>query len=137
MLERTKQKLLRKRKCKSKESEHACRPKCQTTGTQPTVCIFCTSETSEMLHENTTFNMDKSAKEMAVEMCDSKLLVKLSGGVDLVATEGKYHLTCLIKFRNSYCAFQCAQKDSSSLSNSMQAKTQAYAELVMTFFIIV
>ena len=58
----------------------------------PLVCIFCETEISKMLHEITTFNMDKSVKEMAVEMCDSKLLVKLSGGVDLVETEGKYHL---------------------------------------------
>ena len=56
--------------------------------------------------------MDKSVKDMAREMCDSKLLVKLSGGVDLVAIEGKYHLTCLTKFRNCYRAFQRAQKDS-------------------------
>ena len=49
-----------------------------------------------------------------------------------MATEGKYHLTCLTKFRNSYRAFQRAQKDSSSSCNSMQAKTQAFAELVMT-----
>ena len=124
--------MLRKRKCKSKESEHAGRSKRQTVGTQPTVCIFCESETSEMLHEITTFNMEKSVKETAVEMFDSKLLVKLSGDVDLVATEGKYHLTCLTKFRNSYRAFQRPPKDSSSLSNSMQAKAQAYVELVMT-----
>ena len=63
--------------------------------------------------------MDKSVKDMARDMCDSKLLVKLSGGVDLVAIEGKYHLTCLTKFRNCYHAFQCAQKDSPSLSNSI------------------
>ena len=49
-----------------------------------------------------------------------------------MATEGKYHLTCLNKFCNSYRAFQHAQKYSSSLSNSMQAKAQVYAGLVMT-----
>ena len=39
--------------------------------------------------------MDKSVyKDMAREICDSKLLVKPSGGVDLVAIEVKYHLTC-------------------------------------------
>ena len=57
---------------------------------------------------------------MAREMCDSKLLVQLSGGVQLVAIEGKYHLTCLTKFCNSYSAFQCAQKDSLSIYNSIQ-----------------
>ena len=63
MLERTKQKLLRKRKCKSKESEHVCRPKHQTTGTQPTACIFCETEKSERLQEIITFNMDKSVRD--------------------------------------------------------------------------
>ena len=119
MLEHSKQKLSRKRKCsKSNESEHDCLPKRQTTGTQLTVCIICESETSEKLHEITTFNMDKSVKDWQGR-CDSKLLVKLSGGVDLVLIEGKYHLMCLTKFRNCYRAFQHAQKDSPSLSNSM------------------
>ena len=35
---------------------------------------------------------------MAQEMCDSKMLVKISGGIDLVTIEGKYHLSCLIKY---------------------------------------
>ncbi len=132
MLQCSKQKLLRKRKCKSNESERACRPKRQTTCTQPIVCMFCESESSEMLHEISTFNMDKSVKDMAVETCDSELLVKLSGGVDVVATEGKYHLTCSTKFHISYRSFQRAQNNSSSLSNSMQAKALAFAGLVLT-----
>ena len=93
--------------------------------------MFCESESSEMLHDISTFNMDKSVKDMTVEMCDSKLLVKLSGGVDLVATEGKYHLTCSTKFHISYHSFQRAQNNSSSLSNSMQAKAQVFAELIL------
>ena len=57
---------------------------------------------SESLHEFTTFNMDKTIRNMANEMCDSKL----SGGIDLVAIEGKYHLSCLTNYRNCYCAFR-------------------------------
>ncbi len=94
--------------------------------------MFCESESSEMLHDISTFSMDKSVKDMTVDMCDSKLLVKLSWGVDLVATEGKYHLTCSTKFRNSYHSFQRAQYNSSSLFNSTQAKAQAFAEFILT-----
>ena len=73
-----------------------------STGTQYTAYIFGESKTLEKLHEIITFNMDKSVKDMARELCDSKLLDKLSGGVDLVAFEGKYHLTCLTKYCNCY-----------------------------------
>ena len=82
---------------KSNESEHACRPKRQTTGTQPSVCIFV-----RLKHLK----------------CYTRLL--LSTWISLL--KSKYHLTCLTKFRNSYRAFQRAQQDSSSLSNSMPAK---------------
>ena len=42
---------------------------------------------------------------MANEMCDSELLVKISGGIDLVAIEGKYNLSSLTNYRYRYCAF--------------------------------
>ena len=60
---------------KSNEDESDCRPKHQSTGTQYTAYIFCESKNFEI----TTFNMDKSVKDITREMCDSKLLVKLSG----------------------------------------------------------
>ena len=49
--------------------------------------------------------MEKTIRDMANEMCDSELLVKISGDIDLVAIEGKYHLSCLTNYRNLYCAF--------------------------------
>ena len=66
-------------------------------------------------------------------MCDSEMLVKVSGGIDLVAIEGKYHLSCLTKYRNRYRAFCRAQPGSSTSSNSLakQVKARAFAELVM------
>ena len=57
--------------------------------------FFCSNLTSEELHEFTTFNIDKTIRDMASEMCDSELLISLAGGIDLVAAEGKYHLSCL------------------------------------------
>ena len=35
--------------------------------------------------------MDKVIRDMALEMGDTDLLVKLSGGMDIVAIEGKYY----------------------------------------------
>ena len=53
--------------------------------------------------------MDKTIRDMANEMCNSELLVKISGGIDLVAIEGKYHLSCLTNYCYRYCAFSRAQ----------------------------
>ena len=51
--------------------------------------FLCGHLTTESLHEFTTFNMDKTIRDIANEMCDSELLVNISGGSDLVAIEGK------------------------------------------------
>lgn len=129
MLERVKHKESRKRK--QTEGEYACRPKRHSTARQSTVCIFCGSTTPEILHEFTTFNMDKSIRDMATDMCDNELLVKISDVVDLVASESKYHMSCLTKYRNRYRAFQRAQAASSSSSSDKQGRDRAFAELVM------
>lgn len=130
MLERVKLRLKRKRGSQVGEGEAACRPKRQST-TINTLCTFCGDMTTDLLHEFTTFNMDKTIRDMANEMCDSELLVKLSGG-DLVAIEGKYHLSCLTSYRNRYRAFLRALSASSQSSiSTKQAKARAFAELVM------
>lgn len=127
-LERVKQRLKGKRI--SEEGKSACRPKRQASEVNK-LCIFCGNLTAELLHEFTTFNMDKTITDMANEMCDSELLVKISGGIDLVEIEGKYHLSCLTNYRNRYRAF-CAQSSSSQSSiSAKQAKARAFAELVM------
>ena len=106
MLERVKNG--HKRKGSSDEGHTACRPK-RKSNSMSTTCIFCGDVTTELLHEFTTFNMDKAIRDMANEMSDSDMLVKMSGGVDLVAIEGKYHLSCLTNYRNRYRAFLRAQ----------------------------
>ena len=76
--------------------------------------------------------MNKAITDMANEMSDSDMLVKMSGGVDLVSIEGKYHLTCLTNYRNRYRAFLRAQSVTSQSSiYSKQAKARGFAELVM------
>ena len=46
--------------------------------------------------------MDKVIRDMANGMGNTDLLVKLSGGMDSVAIEGKYHFSCLTNCRNCY-----------------------------------
>jgi len=41
--------------------------------------FFVGGKAAEPLHEFTTFNVDKSIKDMAGEMCDGELLMKKSG----------------------------------------------------------
>ena len=120
-----------KRKGSSDEGHTACRPK-RKPNSMSTTCIFCGDVTTELLHEFTAFNMDKAIRDMANEMSNSDMLVQMSGGVDLVAIEGKYHLSCLTNYRNRYRAFLRAQPVTSQSSiSSKQAKARAFAELVM------
>ncbi len=126
-LEHVQQRVGRKRKADG--GEPTSRPKRRES--TALLCIFCESSTPELLHEFSTFNMDKSIKDMAQEMCDSEMLVKISGGVDLAAIEGKYHFSCLTNYRNRYHAFCRAQTSQSSNSLEKQLKAQAFAELVM------
>jgi len=65
-------------------------------------------------------------------MDDIDLLVKLSGGMDIVAIEGKYHFSRLTNYRNRYCSFLCTQCGSSESSvYAKNARARAFAELVM------
>ena len=70
-------------------------------------------------------NLRLIARDMAQEMCDSEILVKISGGIDLVAIEGKY-LSCLIKYLKCYRAFSCAQQGLSTSSSNLEKQ---YAEI--------
>ena len=61
-------------------------------------CLFCEkAEEEHVLHEVSTFDADKSIREIN----DTQLLSRIVGG-DLIAMEAKYHLTCMVKLRNRY-----------------------------------
>ena len=49
-------------------------------------------------------NRDRSMRERAIKIGDTKLLAKLSEG-DMVAREACYHLRCMTKFTNTYRSF--------------------------------
>ena len=118
MLETAKQRSKRKR---ATEGNVTCKLKCHSSAIN-ILCILCGHLTTDSLHEFTT-----TIRDMANEMCDSELQVKVSGGIDLVAIEGKYHLSCLTNYRYRYCAFSHAQSASCQSSILVkQAKAHAF-----------
>ena len=62
-------------------------------------CFLCNNSTTEQLYLVTSLEMDKKIRDSAAEMLDERLIAKLSEG-DLIATESKYHKTCLAEFYN-------------------------------------
>ena len=63
-------------------------------------CFFCDKvEACGTLHSCQTLYLDMRVRKIAHELADTKLLAKLSEG-DMVATEAKYHLKCLVLFYN-------------------------------------
>lgn len=70
-------------------------------------CFFCdNTNESEVLHVCQTLYLDMRIRNIAQEMNNKKLLVKLSEG-DMVATEATYHRKCLIALYNSYRKHNC------------------------------
>lgn len=65
---------------------------------------------------------------MAAEMEDTEILSKISSG-DLIAIESKYHLACLVKYRNKYRSF-LREHNSSENDERERNKARAFAELV-------
>ena len=92
------------------------------------LCLFCEEIKSEKLHEYTTVNADKALRSMATEMLDTEILAKISGG-DLVSIEAKYHVLCLVKYRNKYRSFLQQQHSPENWSRE-QHKARAFTELV-------
>ena len=59
-------------------------------------CIFC-DLSGEDLHKASTKRLDQKIMAYAIELQDTKLLVKLAGG-DMVAIDAQYHVKCLLSF---------------------------------------
>lgn len=64
-------------------------------------CLFCRKEGegNDRLRCFSTLGADRNFRQMALEHGDFELLERMSEG-DLIATEAKYHLKCLILLRN-------------------------------------
>ena len=68
-------------------------------------CFFWEKgEEENDLHEMSTFDADKSIRDMITEINDTVLMTRIVGS-DLMAMEAKYHLTCLTKLRNRHRRF--------------------------------
>ena len=65
-------------------------------------CFFCDQvDDKSNLHKCQTIATSTRVKRIAVELPDTKLIAKLSEG-DMIATEAKYHGTCLAGLYNRY-----------------------------------
>ena len=72
--------------------------------------------------------LDGNLREMAQEMQDTDLIGKLSGG-DLVAIEAKYHLHCLVGFRNRYRSSTQQHESQKSREMCRTIEARCFAEL--------
>ena len=84
------------------------------------ICMFC-QEGHDTLHECSSLLAGNKLKIMATEMQDTELLSKVAC-YDVVASETKYHLDCLTKYRNKYRTFQCHQDSNQLERKHVQAK---------------
>ena len=71
-------------------------------------CFFCGGCSKDM-HRCLTLRLHHQIKDIATEMCDNEVLGKLIKG-DMVATDAKYHLKCLVEYKNKYRSFKSPGK---------------------------
>ena len=91
-------------------------------------CFFCDlDDKTEKLHLASSLIVDKKVKQCATIINDSALISKLALIGDLVASDAKYHLNCLVKLYNQ----ARSMTSSSQISfNPIDADELAFAELV-------
>ena len=130
-LEKAKERQSAKRQRETEEEESGLRrnSKRRQASTNNEVCIFCTKDSDETLHDFTSLAVDKKILVMAKKLEDFELLSRISGG-DLVAVEAQYHIGCLTKFRNSHRSLKRKEDnmDDDSL-NEMINESRAFVEL--------
>ena len=92
------------------------------------MCLFCDSSEDE-LHSASTFAIDNTVRQYAIQLRDSCLLRKLAGG-DLVALEVKYHKACMTKLFHDARAAQksCDESPTSSFHSIALAELLAHIE---------
>ena len=117
----------RKRKQDEDEGNLRCLKRQSLEANMP-LCIFCGKQNSEKLHYYATRNAEVFLRTMASEMGHNEMFAKLSSG-DLVATEAKYHFSCLTKYRNQYRSY-LREKNKTTDERYEQAKARTFVELV-------
>ena len=71
-------------------------------------CFLC-GEFSKDMHRCQTFERNQKVRDIATEMGNNQMLAKLSQG-DMVAVDAKYHLRCLVDYKNKYRSFKSPEK---------------------------
>ena len=104
------------------------RSKRQSLESKPESCIICASVTSEKMHEYSTKKTELNLRTMAIELDDTDLLGRISGG-DCVAIEARYHFSCLTDYRNRYRS-SVREKTREIDTDYERAKARAFVELV-------
>ena len=94
---------------------------------QPPACFFC-DKTHGDLHKATTMSLDARVRQIATDMRDTKLLLKLSAG-DMVALDAMYHKDCLSFFYNRHRSVTQSSK-SKEKRCQLSADSLAFAEVV-------
>ena len=61
------------------------------------------------MHRCQTLELNQKVRDIATEMGDNQMLAKLSQG-DMVAVYAKYHLRCLVDYKNKYRSFKSPRK---------------------------
>lgn len=98
-------------------------------------CFFCDlSDSPENLHAASTLGVDRRVRECASIINDNKLIGKLAVG-DMVATEAKYHVKCLVGLYNQArkkkcCSSNAAGSTKDSSYEPIDIKELAFSELV-------
>ncbi len=92
--------------------------------------IFCNTS-SDHLHSCSTIELDKELKQMALELQDTWLMSRIFGG-DIIAIEAKYHLNCLVSFKNRYRSMQREHaSENSSNTEERVLQARAFSDLIL------
>lgn len=69
------------------------------------LCIFCQSERKERSKQIMSFNMENKIKQLA--KVNYELGLNIAGVSDLIASEARYHSSCLLKNQQNAKKFEC------------------------------
>ena len=93
-------------------------------------CFFC-GEFSKDMHRCQTLELNQKVRDIEIEMGDNQMLAKLRQG-DMVAVDAKYHLRCLVDYKNKYRSSKSSGKvlKESSLIERIFFKSKSFPRLM-------
>ena len=98
------------------------------------ICFLCNESTAEQLYLVISLEMDKKVTKNAAELLDERLIAKLTEG-DFVATESKYHKSCLAEFYNKVTTFaskaSTAEQEKSIAEGIVVAEIERYVREII------